>query len=406
VTVKDRWLTDVLQPGDLVVVAQGTGEPTPLLEELVRAGSSLPELEVFVGLSHSTALTEPGARDLSLVSFGAMGPLGKLAADGAVSVIPCHFQDVPRMLAMRNPKQLVVVLQVSGADEHGCHSLGLAVDYTYELIDHARAVVAEVNDRLPHSTAPRIHSSRFTATVPTSRPLPTVADGAVGDVHTAIAEHVAGLVSDGATIQLGVGALPSVVGRALSAKRRLRVHSTLAGSWLLDLARSGALCEQPGSVLISEATGSQELYDWVIEAGVPLRTVQELTRPDVLSGIEQFVAMNSALEVDLTGQVNAEEIGSGYVGGIGGQPDYLRAAQRSPGGCSVVMLPATAQGGTRSRIVRRLHAGAVTTPRSNVDVVVTEHGIADLRGKSLIERADALIAVAAPKHCASLRETT
>lgn len=395
------WLTSVLKPGDLVVVAQGTGEPTPLLEQLVHAAP--PDVEVFVGLSHSTALTGPAARARPLVSFGALGPLGRLAANGTVSVIPCHFRDVPRALASRNPEQIVVALQVSGADETGHHSLGLSVDYTYDLLGRARAVVAEVNDRLPHTTAPRVHSAQLTATVPSSRPMPTITAGTTGPVHETIARHVAGLVPDGATIQLGVGTLPSAVGRALESRRDLRVHSTLAGTWLLDLARSGALSDEPGAVTICEAAGSPELYDWVVEAGVLVRPVSELSRPGAVA--DRFVAMNSALQVDLTGQVNAEELGSGYVGGIGGQPDYLRAAQQSRDGCSVVMLPATTGDGTRSRIVRGLHAGAVTTPRSHVDVVVTEHGIADLRGKSLAERAEALIAIAAPGHRSSLRET-
>ncbi|WP_326837308.1 acetyl-CoA hydrolase/transferase C-terminal domain-containing protein [Amycolatopsis rhabdoformis] len=397
------WLTGVLKPGDLVVVAQGTGEPTPLLEQLVRAAPA--DVEVFVGLSHSSALTGPAARELPLVSFGALGPLGRLAVNGTVSVIPCHFRDVPRALASRNPEQIVVALQVSSADDTGHHSLGLAVDYTYELLGRARAVVAEVNDRLPHTSAPRVHRSVLTTTVASSRPMPTITAGATGPVHERIARHVAGLVPDGATIQLGVGTLPSAIGAALRSRRDLRVHSTLAGTWLLDLARAGALRDEPGAVVICEAAGSQELYDWVVGSGVLVRPVSELARPGAFTDLDHFVAMNSALQVDLTGQVNAEELGSGYVGGIGGQPDYLRAAQHSRDGLSVVMLPATTGDGSRSRIVRCLHAGAVTTPRSHVDVVVTEHGIADLRGRSLTERAEALVAIAAPGHRSSLRET-
>jgi len=399
----DAWLTDVLRPGDLVVVAQGAGEPTPLLEQLVRCGHAVPDLEVFVGLSHSDVLRQPAARELSLVSFGAMGPLARLAADGAVSVIPCNFSDVPRLLEFRAPERIVVVLQVSAPDADGFHSLGLAVDYTYELVTCARAVVAEVNDQLPVTSAPRLHRSQFTAVVPTSRPTPEVKTGAVGEVHRRIAGHVASLVEDGATVQLGVGALPSVVAMALTAKRDLRVHSTLVGTWLCELARARALCTDPGSVVISEAAGSQALYDHVASSAVQVRPMGELTRPDVLAGIVRFVAMNSALQVDLSGQVNAEELGSGYVGGVGGQPEFLRAAQRSTGGRSIVMLPATAVGGRESRIVRRLHAGAVTTPRSGVDFVVTEFGIVDLRGRSLAERADGLVGVAAPHHRDALR---
>lgn len=401
----EAWITDVLRPGDLVVVAQGAGEPTPLLEQLVRCGHTVPGLEVFVGLSHSDVLRQPAARGLSLVSFGAMGPLARLAAEGAVAVIPCHISDVPRLLEQRAPGRIVVVLQVSSADTDGFHSLGLAVDYTYELVSRARAVVAEVNDQLPVTSAPRLHRTQLTTVVPTSRPTPEIKSGTPDDVHHRIASHVASLVVDGDTVQLGVGTLPSVVAAALCSKRDLRVHSTLAGSWLCELAAAGALSTDPDAVVISEAAGSQALYDHVVACPVRVRPVGELTRPDVLAGIAGFVAMNSALQVDLSGQVNAEELGTGYVGGIGGQPEFLRAAQRSAGGRSVVMLPATAVGGRESRIVRRLHAGAVTTARSGVDFIVTEHGIADLRGRSLTERADALVGIAAPDHRDALKET-
>jgi acyl-CoA hydrolase len=402
--IDTAWLTEVLRPGDLVVVGQGVGEPTPLLEQLVRAGPSLRDTEVFVGLSHSRALCDPAARALSLVSFGAMGPLARLAADGLVSIIPSHFADLARVLPLRAPGRLVVVLQVSPPDRDGYHSLGLSVDYTYELLTHARAVVAEVNEQMPVTSGPRVHGSVFTAVVPTSRPLPEVARPQVDAVHRRIAAHVVPLVPDGATIQLGIGAVPSVVGDALSSCRRdLRVRSTLVGEWLLALAKSGALRNEPGSVVICEAAGSPALYAHVAGSGVEVRPVGELNRPDELARTERFVAMNSALQVDLSGQVNAEQIGSGHVGGVGGQPDFLRAAQRSPGGRSIVMLPATAAQGRDSRIVPRLHGGTVTTARSAVDLVVTEHGVADLRGRSLAERAQALIAVSAPHHRDQLR---
>ena len=394
----EAWITEVLRPGDLVVVAQGAGEPTPLLEQLVRYGHAVADLEVLVGLSHSDVLRQPAARELSLVSFGAMGPLARLAAEGRVAVIPCHFADVPRLLELRAPGRVVVVLQVAAAAADGFHSLGLAVDYTWELLARARAVIAEVNDQLPVTSAPRVHGSRLTAMVPTSRPLPEIKNGTPDDIHHRIAAHVAALVPDGATLQLGVGTLPSVVAAALRGRRDLRVRSTLVGSWLCELAGAGALSDEEGAVVISEAAGTQELYDLVVSRGVHVRPVGELTRPDLLAATPRFTAVNSALQVDLTGQVNAEELSTGYVAGIGGQPDFLRAAQRSPGGAAIVMLPATALGGRESRIVRRLHAGTVTTPRSCVDFVVTEHGVADLRGRSLTERACALVGIAAPEH--------
>ncbi|MHA6622434.1 acetyl-CoA hydrolase/transferase family protein [Pseudonocardia sp. DLS-67] len=390
----DGWLS-LIRPGDLVVVAQGVGEPTPLLKQLLAAAPA--GVEVFVGLSHSDALTGPSR--VPLVSFGAMGPLGRPPHRGRVAVIPAHFDDLPRVLPRRG-RDLVLLVQVAEPDQQGGHSLGMAVDYTYELVGGARAVIAEVNDQLPATSAPRLPESAFTARVPTSRPLPVVPAPEIREPQQRIAAHVAGLVPDGATIQLGFGTVAAAVGRALGGHRDLAVRSTLAGDWLLGLAEAGAL--RPDAVLISEAAGSPELYEYVTTSGVAVRPVHEVAGPPAAGATGPFVAVNSALQVDLTGQVNAEETTEGYVGGIGGQAEYLRAAQRSPGGCAVVALPATA--GRRSRIVPRLNPATVTTPRSGVDVVVTEHGVADLRGRSLCERAASLVAVAAPEHRAVLRE--
>ena len=396
------WIAEVLRAGDLLVAAQGVGEPTSLIDAVMSSDRLPADVELFVGLSHSAVLARGGSSPLPLVSFGAMGPLAASAASGALSVIPCQFSDVARLLDVRAPHRVVPLIQVSAPDADGFHSLGLAVDYTYELLSGARAVIAEVNDQLPVTSAPRVHGSAFAATVHVSRPLPEVSWPRVNDVHRRIARNVADLVPDEATIQLGVGTLPAVVGSAIAGRRRLRVHSTLAGDWLLELATAGALSDEPGAVTISEAAGSAALYRHVLSRAVAIRPVHELMRADALARIDTFVAMNSALEVDLTGQVNAEELASGYVGGIGGQPEFLRAAQRSPGGRSIVMLPSTTGDGRHSRIVRRLRGNSVTTLRSGVDFVVTEHGVADLRGKTLGQRVDALTRIAAPEHRADL----
>lgn len=388
------WPEGIVRSGDLVVVGQGVGEPTPLLEELLVKGPR--DIEVFVGLSHSEALTSDAA--LPLVSFGAMGPLGAHAATGDVAIIPCHFDDLPRVLLHRALGRLVVLMQVALSDAQGGHSLGMAVDYTYELVGRARAVVAEINAQMPVTSAPRLPASTFDAVVHTSRPLPVVTTAPVRDVHRRIAAHVLPLVPDGATIQLGIGAVPAAIGAALTIRHGLRVRSTLVGDWLLGLVRAGSLSSEPGSVVISEAAGSADLYEYVATSTTCVRPVPDVIGPAAAGAVDAFVAINSALQVDLTGQVNAEEIGSGYVGGIGGQAEYLRAALRSAGGRSIVVLPATTGGGRRSRIVRRLESGTVTTPRSGVDVVVTEFGTADLRGRSLGERAELMTAIAAPQH--------
>ncbi|HZZ48113.1 MAG TPA: acetyl-CoA hydrolase/transferase C-terminal domain-containing protein [Pseudonocardia sp.] len=392
------WLS-LIRPGDLVVVAQGVGEPTPLLVDLLAAAPA--GVEVFVGLSHSDALTRPTT--LPLISFGAMGPLSKPPNRGRVAVIPAHFDDLARVLPHRG-RELVVLIQVTEPDADGCHSLGMAVDHTYELMGSARAVVAEVNAQLPVTSAPRVSGSALDAVVASSRPLPVIPAPRVDERHRQIAEHVVELIPDGATLQLGIGAVPSAIGRGLVGRRGLRVRSTLVGDWLLDLASAGALHAGPDAVIISEAAGSPELYKHVAGSDVSVRPVRVVAGPVAAGTVEQFVAVNSALQVDVTGQVNAEELPGGFVGAIGGQAEYLRAAQRSPGGRSILALPALA--GKGSRIVARLDPPTVTTARSHVDFIVTEHGVADLRGRSVSERAESLIAIAAPEHRRTLREGT
>lgn len=387
----------LIRPGDLVVVAQGVAEPTPLLEEVL-AGA--PEgIEVFVGRSHSEILSRPTR--VPLLSFGAMGPLRRPAGRDDVGVVPAHFDDLPRVLPHRG-RDLVLLMQVAPAGADGRHGLGMAVDHTYALLGQARTVVAEVNDQMPDTSAPRLAPSVFDALVPGTRPLPTVPAPEIGEEQQRIAELVAEALPDGATLQLGIGAVPSAIGRCLTDRRDLAVRSTLVGDWLLDLASAGALRAGPDAVTISEAAGSAELYRYVATSAVQVRPVAEVTAAVAAGAVERFVAVNSALQVDLTGQVNAEELAGGFVGGIGGQAEYLRAASRSPGGCAVVALTST--GGRRSRIVRRLDPPTVTTARSYVDVVVTEHGVADLRGRTVRERAESLIALAAPEHRGALRE--
>ncbi|MFR9805023.1 acetyl-CoA hydrolase/transferase family protein [Pseudonocardia sp. RS010] len=389
------WTT-LLRPNDLVVVAQGVGEPTPLLEQLLAAAP--PGVEAFVGLSHSAALTRPTA--MPLVSFGGLGPLGRPPHAGRIEVIPAHFDDLPRVLPLRG-RDLVLAVQVTAIDATGGHCLGMAVDHTYPLLERARLVVAEVNAQLPRTTAPEIDRARFAACLETSRPLPVIEPPTVTeDVHGAIAAHVTALIPDGATLQLGIGAVPTAIGHALTERRGLGVRSTLAGDWLLELATAGALREGPDAVVISEAAGSPELYKFVAESGIRVCPVHEVAGPAAAGDVHRFVAVNSALQVDLSGQVNAEELPSGFVGGIGGQAEYLRGAQRSAGGRSIVALPAAA--GRHSRIVPRLDPPTVTTLRSGVDFVITEYGVADLRGRGLRERAALLTAVAAPEHRAAL----
>lgn len=388
--------TDLIRDGDLVVVAQGVGEPTPLLQELLALDAR--DIEVFVGLSHSRALDRPTA--LPLLSFGAMGPLNRPPHRGSVGVIPAHYDDLPRLLPLRG-RDLVLLMQVTTPDAYGNHNLGMAVDYTYELLSQARLVLAEVNSQLPVTSAPCLPGSAFGVTIQTSRPLVEVPGPRVEETHRCIAALIAKLIPNGSTIQLGIGSVSAALGHALGAHRELAVRSTLVGDWLLELVQAGAVRRGTDAIVISEAAGSPALYEHIAtSADVRLRPVRDVIGPAARGEVDGFVAVNSALQVDVSGQVNAEEIPSRYVGGIGGQAEFLRAAQRSRGGLSVIALPAMA--GARSRIVRNLSPSAVTTARSGVDLVVTEYGVADLRGRALRERAALITAIAAPEHRAAL----
>ncbi|MCU1413588.1 MAG: Acyl-CoA hydrolase [Microbacteriaceae bacterium] len=387
---------DHLRDGDLVVVGSGVGEPEGLVAALGEQLGSLPRAELFAGISYSGLFTPELVGALPLSSFGAMGEIGKLAKAGLVNVLPINYVDVAKQLRSRNAHGLVLLIQVAPADADGNHSFGAAVEYAAELIDDARLVIAEINDRVPVVRGASVHTSKIDASIETSRELREIQSGEVTDVHRAIAAHIVPMIADGATLQLGIGGVPSAVASQLGEHRRhLRVHSGLVGDWLLDLEASGAL-DPAAPIVVGGAAGSAALYDFLsTDPRVELRIIPELTRVDITAPINSFVALNSAVQVDLSGQINAEVAGDRYLGGVGGQVDFLRGGQLSHGGLSIVALQATA--GARSRIVRRLDQGVVTTARSGVDTVVTEFGVADLRGLGLRERADALAGIAAPE---------
>ena len=291
-------LGQLLRAGDLIVPGQGTAEPLTLVKMLAEQISALPKVEVFAGISYSAAFSNELAAATNLSSFGAMGSLTKLAASGHVAVIPCNYVDLAEQLVRRAGEDgLVLILQVAPADAEGNHSLGIAVDYTYDMIDSARVILAEINDQVPVvAGAPAIHSSRITASITSSIPLHVLETPVPSDLHKDIAAHASALVPEAATLQLGIGTVPAAVGTLLSERRDLAVHSGLAGDWVLDFARAGALRTGPGSVAVGGAAGSNELYKYLSTSSeVSIRPVSELSRPNTLAAIPRFVAMNSAL---------------------------------------------------------------------------------------------------------------
>jgi len=310
-------------------------------------------------------------------------------------VLDIHPHPYSRLGALIRTRAIpadIVLLQVSPPNASGEYSLGLAAEYLVPALEVCRSVIAEVNDRIPWTYTDRLlRQSDFALAVRSSRPPAPIPRVAPGRIELEIARHCAGFIPDRATLEFGLGALPDAVLAALGERKGLRVHSGALGDGIVDLMQRGVITDATGGVLL----GTQKLFDFAHRnPKLRLRSSDYTHDPRVLGGIARFVAINSAVEVDLTGQVNAEVAGGSYVGAVGGALDFIRAANHSPGGVSIVALPSAA-GGKASRIVARL-SGPVATPRSEAGVIVTEHGAADLRGLTLRERARRMIAIAAP----------
>ena len=394
-------LRPFLPPGADLWWGQAGAEPQPLVHALLDQLPGLGPRRAFCGLSWDRRLTRELPEQLSILSYGGLGELRALSRAGRLDVLPCHYSALPRMFAEGFLPTDVGLVQVSPPDAGGNCSLGIGVDYSADAIPHTRTLIAEINDRMPVTTgSPRLPIDRFAAVVRTDRPLTQAPERAPDDVELAIARHVAALVEDGDTIQLGVGSLAAAVLDALSGHTGLGVHTGMITDGVLRLAEKGVITGgrkeiDLGLIVTGAALGSTELYSGLDRLPVEFRPASYTHAPGTLSQLRSFVSINSAIEIDLSGQVGAEVRRGAYVGAVGGQVDFSRAAALT-GARSVIALRSTSGG--ESTINARISSGVVTTTRSDVDVVVTEHGVAWLRGRNLSERARALIAVAAPEH--------
>jgi acyl-CoA hydrolase len=403
IAAADLDLTEFLRPGDRVVVGQASGEPVTLTEALAAQRASVGPVSVFLGLCLSESFQPEHADHISFQSFGPMGTSRALAKAGVLDISPVHYGQISRYIDDGDIGCDVAFVLLSPPGPDGTHGFGLVNDYIRAAMAKARVVIAEVNDQVPWVYAEgRPDMDRITAIVETSRPPLTAAPAKVGPVDEAIARNVARYIEDGATIQIGMGAIPEAVGKVIGDREDLGFHSGMAGDFIVDLIEAGVITNarktiDPGVSVTAVLLGRDKLYRFVDRnPAVKLRPSWH-THDGDLHLQERLISINSALEVDLTGQVGAEETAGQIVSAIGGQPDLVRAGHRSIGGHSIIALPSTARGGSLSRIVPRL-SGPVTTARSDVDIVVTEHGWAELRGKSLRERAVALRAIADPAH--------
>jgi 4-hydroxybutyrate CoA-transferase len=324
---------------------------------------------------------------------------------GDADYVPAFLSEMPGLFRDRVLPLDVALVHVSPPDRHGYCSLGTSVDIARAAVDAAAVTIAQVNPRMPRSHGDGLlHVDRFEALVEVDEPLPEVPRPALGDVERAIGQHVAALVGDGATLQMGIGSIPDAVLEALSGHADLGVHTEMFSDGLLPLVERGVVTGRrkrvhPGKIVAGFAMGSRRLYDFLDDnPGIAMLDIGYVNSPNVISRNPDVVAINSAIEVDLTGQVCADSIGTRMWSGVGGQMDFLRGAAMSPGGKPVIALPSTTSSGI-SRITAVLKPGAgVVTTRAHVHWVVTEHGAVDLRGKNLRQRARLLIGIAHPEH--------
>lgn len=394
-------LSQYLRNGDRIVIGQACGEPTTLIEALIKQGRDIGGLSAFVATSFSGIFTPETAESFALSSMGAIGALRSMSKVGKLGIIPCHVSQIGRMIEAGNIGCDVAFIQVSPADENGNHSFGLISDHVQAAVAKARVVIAEVNDQVPFTYGESLPASKIDVAVHVSRPPVQVPAGKAGETDEAIAGFAAKFIVDGSVIQTGVGAVPDAILRLLGDRKDLGVHSGMLGDGLVELFEAGVITNarkeiDPGISINGALIGTKRLYDFAHKNPL-IRMCSTAYTHDaaVLAQLSKLVTINSALEIDLTGQVNAEQSGSSYMGGTGGQVDFVRAGGRSLGGHSIIALPATAKNGEISRICINL-SGPVTTARTDVDVIVTEFGAAELRGQTLAERTRRLIAIAHP----------
>jgi len=404
----DLDLARYIRPGDWIVVGQGGAEALTLSEILVRQRARLGRVRLFLGPAFAGSFRPEHADHLAFTAYAASGSNQALARAGLLDIMPVHYSELGTLFASGRQRAEVVLLQLAPAAAGERYRVGMANDYQIDAARRARVVIAEVNERVPATEGSElppdirldvlIRSAREPAILSSSKDTPTP----LGAGEQSIAERVAGLVPDGATLEVGIGALPDAILSALVHHRDLGIHSGMLGDGVVTLAEAGALtnARKPidrGISIGGLLFGTRALFDFAHRnRALRLMPPAYTHGHQVLRQLPDFVAINSAIEVDLTGQANAEMTGGAYLGAIGGQVDFMRGALAA-GGRSIIALPATAKAGAVSRIVAKLADGVVTSLRSDMDVVVTEYGLAELRFCSLAERARRMIAIAAPQ---------
>ncbi len=402
-----------LRDGDMIIVPTGVGEPPALLTALSEHRRQFRDIKVAQILAvrkygYFDPETAQHVRHAALFFGGASRAAGQA---GWADFIPNYFSEIPVMIERGQMPADVVFSMASPMDANGYFALSLGADYTMAAIARARVIVLEVNPNVPFAHGQcHVHISQVTALVESSEPILEVGLPKIGPVQEAIGKYVADMIDDGSTLQIGYGGIPDAVVIQLTAKRDLGIHTEMIGDGILTLVESGAVTNRkknfmPGKMLATFALGSKRLYDFMHQNPMlEMHPANYTNDPYIAGQNDNLVAINASLQVDLLGQCGSESIGALPYSGTGGQTDFVRAANRSRGGKAFIVLPSTAKDDTISRIVPTLTPGThVSTSKNDVNYVVTEYGVAQLRGKTAKQRAEALIAIAHPAFRGELR---
>jgi len=394
-----------IQSGQRVFIHGGVATPLALVDALVARAGELRDVELLhLHTSGAAVYAAPRyAESFRVVNLFVGHNLRGRLDHGRVDYLPVFLSEIPQLFRSERPPD-VALIQVSPPDRHGCVSLGTSVDVARAAVDTAAVVIAQINPRMPRVHGDGIlHVDQLDHLYEESCELPETPPEPIGPIEQAIGRHVASLIEDGSTLQLGIGTIPNAVLAELGGHRHLGLHTEMWSDGALPLLRSGAIDNSakvihPGRTISGFVIGTRALYDYIDDNPTVMQLdIGYVNRVEVIKRNPRVTAINSAVEVDLTGQVCADSIGDMIISGVGGQMDFIRGASLSPGGKPIIALPSRTTRGQR-RVVSRLRPGAgVVTTRAHVHFVVTEHGVADLYGRTLSERARALIAVAHPE---------
>jgi len=402
-----------VRDGDFIIVSTGVGEPPALLTALSEQRHQFNDVKVAQILAlrkyaYFDPTTAHHVRHVALF-YGPASRAGGQA--GWVDFLPNYFGEIPGLIERGLMPSDVVFAMASPMDANGFFALSLGTDYTMAAVAKARAIILEVNPNVPatHGNC-HVHISQVTALVESNDAIFEVGLPTIGPVQAAIGKYVADMIDDGATLQIGYGAIPDAVVMQLSDKKDLGIHTEMVGDGILTMVESGAVTNRrknfmPGKMVATFALGSKKLYQFMHQNPMLEMHPVNFTNDPVIAGKnDNLMTINASLQIDLLGQCGSESIGHLPYSGTGGQSDFVRAANLSKGGKSFIVLPSTAKDDTISRIVPMLNSGThVSTSKNDVNYVVTEYGVAQLRGKSAKQRAQELIAIAHPNFRDELR---